>query len=134
VVLGGSVREVRRSTGRQVIRLAVDGDTELKWLAEVPGVKVVRPGQDFAELDVEQSIDPETVLRAALDRGKRVTAFLIADPSIEQIFIEKVGRKPTEDQHLVSAGAGAGGAGGAGSTAGAGTGAGTGTAGTGAPS
>jgi hypothetical protein len=66
-------------------------------------VKVVRPGQDFAELDVEQSVDPETVLRAALDRGKRVTEFLIADPSIEQIFIEKVGRRPTEEQHLVGA-------------------------------
>jgi ABC-2 type transport system ATP-binding protein len=111
VVLGGPVREVRRSTGRQVIRLSVDGDTELAWLADVPGVKVVRPGQDYAELDVEQSVDPETVLRAALDRGKRVTQFLIDDPSIEEIFIEKVGRKPTEELHLVGAGAGASGAG-----------------------
>ncbi len=108
VVLGGSVREVRRSTGRQVIRLAVDGDTQLAWLADVPGVRVVRPGQDYAELDVEQSVDPETVLRAALDRGKRVTQFLIDDPSIEDIFIEKVGRRPTEEQHLVGAGTGAG--------------------------
>jgi ABC-2 type transport system ATP-binding protein len=107
VVLGGPVREVRRSTGRQVIRLAVDDDTELAWLADVPGVKVVRPGQDYAELDVEQSTDPETVLRAALDRGKRVTQFLIDDPSIEEIFIEKVGRKPTEEQHLVGAATGA---------------------------
>jgi hypothetical protein len=107
VVLGGSVREVRRSTGRQVIRLAVDDDTELAWLADVPGVRVVRPGQDFAELDVDQSVDPETVLRAALDRGKRVTQFLIADPSIEDIFIEKVGRRPVEEQHLVGAATGA---------------------------
>ena len=117
VVLGGSVREVRRSTGRQVIRLAVDGDTELKWLADVPGVKVVRPGQDYAELDVEQSVDPEMVLRAALDRGKRVTQFLIDDPSIEDIFIEKVGRRPTEEQHLAGVAAGTtAGAGSAGST------------------
>src|SRR5215212_3756437 len=79
VVLGGPVREVRRSTGRQVIRLAVDGDTEMAWLADVPGVRVVRPGEDYAELDVEQSVDPESVLRAAMDRGKRVTQFLIAD-------------------------------------------------------
>jgi ABC-2 type transport system ATP-binding protein len=107
VVLGGSVRDVRRSTGRQVIRLAVDGDTKLAWLAEVPGVKVVRPGQDYVELDVEQSVDPETVLRAALDRGKRVTQFLIADPSIEDIFIEKVGRRPVEREHLADAGTGA---------------------------
>ena len=100
VVLGGPVREVRRSTGRQVIRLAVDGDTEMAWLNSVPGVRVIRPGEDYAELDVDQSVDPETVLRAALERGLRVTQFLIDDPSIEQIFIEKVGRRPTEEQHL----------------------------------
>jgi ABC-2 type transport system ATP-binding protein len=105
VVLGGPIREVRRSTGRQVIRLAVDGDTEMAWLANVPGVRVVRPGKDYAELDVEQSVDPETVLRAALDRGRRVTQFLIDDPSIEDIFIERVGRRPTEEQHLAGAGA-----------------------------
>jgi hypothetical protein len=34
-----------------------------------------------------------------------VTAFLIDDPSIEEIFIERVGRKPTEDQHLGGASA-----------------------------
>jgi ABC-2 type transport system ATP-binding protein len=119
VVLGGSVREVRRSTGRQVIRLAVDGDTEMKWLTDVPGVRVVRPGQDFAQLDVEQSVDPETVLRAALDRGLRVTQFLIDDPSIEDIFIEKVGRRPTEEQHLADAAAAPTGATGGGATGGA---------------
>ena len=103
VVLGGPIREVRRSTGRQVVRLAVEGDTELKWLVEVPGVRVIRPGQDYAELDVDRSVDPETVLRAALDRGLRVTQFLIDDPSIEEIFIEKVGRRPTEEHHLAAA-------------------------------
>jgi len=106
VVLGGPIREVRRSTGRQVIRLAVEGDTEMPWLASVPGVRVIRPGQDYVELDVDRETDPETVLRAALDRGARVTQFLIADPSIEEIFIEKVGRRPTEEQHLVGAASG----------------------------
>jgi hypothetical protein len=50
------------------------------------------------------------VLRAALDRGERVTNFLIADPSIEEIFIEKVGRAPTsaEEKHLAATGASAG--------------------------
>jgi ABC-2 type transport system ATP-binding protein len=108
VVVAGPTREVRRGTGRQVIRLAVDGDTELKWLADVSGVRIVRPGEDYTELDVDRSIDPETVLRAALDRGLRVTQFVIADPSIEDIFIEKVGRRPTEEQHLaVGSGSGA---------------------------
>jgi ABC-2 type transport system ATP-binding protein len=100
VVLGGPVREVKRSSGRQVVRLAVDGDTELAWLSSLPGVHVIRPGEDYVELDVDRAVDPETVLQAALARGQRVTQFLIADPSIEQIFIEQVGRAPSEHHHL----------------------------------
>jgi ABC-2 type transport system ATP-binding protein len=104
VVLGGSIRDVKRSTGRQVVRIAVDGDGSMPWLAAVPGVRVVRPGQDYTELDVDQGIDPESVLRGALDHpGVRVTRFEIADPSLEEIFIEKVGRRPTEVTHLADA-------------------------------
>ena len=110
VVVGGSVRDVKRSTGRRVVRLAVDGDGSMPWLASVPGVRVVRPGQDYAELDVDPGIDPESVLRAALDRPDvRVTHFEIADPSIEDIFIGKVGHRATEVQHLGNAGTGAAG-------------------------
>jgi len=108
VVLGGPVREVRRSTGRQAVRMAVDGDTQLAWLADLPGVHVIRPGLDYTEFDVERTVDPESLLRAALDRGARVTEFLIKDPSIEEIFIEKVGRRPTEVEHLAGPGAGTG--------------------------
>jgi len=99
-ILAGPIREVRRSTGRQIVRLAVDGDTTMSWLANLPGVRVVRPGQDYTELDVDHGIDPEVVLRAALERGVRVTQFLIGDPSLEDIFIEKVGHRATEVVHL----------------------------------
>ena len=46
VVVGGSVRDVRRSTGRQVVRLAVEGDPEIAWLGTLDGVRVTqaRPG------------------------------------------------------------------------------------------
>jgi hypothetical protein len=53
-------------------------------------------------------MDPEMILRAALDSGERVTNFLIADPSIEEIFIEKVGRPPSDDHHLAATEMGAG--------------------------
>jgi ABC-2 type transport system ATP-binding protein len=116
VVLAGPLRDVKRATGRRVVRLAIDGksmdgpdDGETPaWLTSLPGVRVSRPGQDYMELDVERGVDPEVILRAALDHGERVTNFLIADPSIEEIFIEKVGRPPSEDHRLVAAGVGAG--------------------------
>ncbi len=100
LVASGTTREVKRSTGKQVVRLATDGDPDLDWLAEIPGVTVVRPGRDYSELEVRGATDPETILQAALARGERVTRFEIADPSIEQIFVERVGRAVREEVSL----------------------------------
>jgi ABC-2 type transport system ATP-binding protein len=100
LVASGPTREVKRSTGKQVVRLATDGDPNLPWLADIPGVAVVRPGRDYAELEVFGTTDAETILQAALARGERVTLFEIADPSIEQIFVERVGRSAREDVSL----------------------------------
>jgi ABC-2 type transport system ATP-binding protein len=124
LVLAGPIRDVKRSTGRQVVRLALDGKSidgsgngeTPAWLARLAGVRVSRPGQDYVELAVDRGVDPESVLRAALDHGERVTNFLIADPSIEEIFIEKVGRPPSDDHHLAGAAAGAAAAAAAGSS------------------
>jgi ABC-2 type transport system ATP-binding protein len=100
VVVGGSVRDVRRSTGRQVVRLAVDGDSEISWLAMLDGVRVTRRGQDYTEAVVSGGHDPEAVLRAALKRNCRVLHFEITDPSLEEIFIERVGQLDTSERTL----------------------------------
>ena len=105
VVVAGPVREVRASTGRVFVRLAVEGDTELAWLDDLPGVRVTRPGQDYTEMEVARDRDPETILRAALDHGLRVMTFQIADPTIEQIFLEKVGPAPSDERRLATIGA-----------------------------
>jgi ABC-2 type transport system ATP-binding protein len=100
LVVGGPVAEVRRSSGRQVVRLGVEGNSGLGWLDELDGVTVTRPGQDYTEMSVGTGRDPESILAAALGRGERVVRFEIADPSIEDIFIERVGRPPSEDHRL----------------------------------
>ena len=93
---------------------------KLILLTDVPGIlaDVKNPGslihqldaraaQDYAELAVPHDVDPERILRTALDQGERVTNFLIADPSIEEIFIERVGRPATseEEKHLAGSAA-----------------------------
>ena len=100
VVVGGAVAEVRRSTGRQVVRLAVKGDSEMDWLATLDGVRITRRGLDYVEAVVAQGHDPETILQAALARNCRVLHFEIADPSLEQIFIEHVGQIDTSERTL----------------------------------
>ena len=100
VVVGGTVRDVRRSTGRQVVRLAVDGDPEIAWLGTLDGVRVSRRRQDYTEAEVAPGHDPELVLQAALKRGCRVLHFEITDPSLEEIFIEHVGQIDTSERTL----------------------------------
>jgi ABC-2 type transport system ATP-binding protein len=100
VVVSGSVRDVRRSGGRQMVRLAVEGDPEMAWLAELDGVRVTRRGQDYTEMQVTSGHNPEVVLHAALGRDLKVTHFEIADPSLEQIFIEHVGQIDTTERTL----------------------------------
>jgi ABC-2 type transport system ATP-binding protein len=108
VVVRGSVRDVKRAMGRRVVRLATDGDGNgAAWLPEVEGVRLIAQREDFAELAVPDGTDPELILRAALERGERVTRFEIADPSLEEVFIEHVGRPAAveEERHLAEAGA-----------------------------
>jgi len=110
VVEAGNLRDVKRRMGRRVVRLAVDGaDGDgadgAAWVDEIPGVHVTRRGEDYLEMHVADGTDPESVLAAAIARGDRVTRFEIADPSLEEIFIEKVGRAGIdEERHLADSG------------------------------
>ncbi|HSK93547.1 MAG TPA: ATP-binding cassette domain-containing protein [Candidatus Angelobacter sp.] len=103
VVVSGSVRDVKRAMGRQVVRLATDGDGRgTEWVTQLPGIAVTAHREDFVELGVPADQDPGVILRAALDRGERVTHFEIGDPSLEEVFVEHVGRRAVseEEQHL----------------------------------
>ncbi len=88
----GSTREVRRRAGRSVVRLAVEGDRELAWTTGLPGVRMVRPGAEVSELSLQPGTDPQSILHAALARGAVVSCFEVTDPSLEEVFIEIVGR------------------------------------------
>jgi ABC-2 type transport system ATP-binding protein len=105
VVVAGAVRDVKRAMNRQVVRLATDGDGHgVEWLESVPGVSVTAQREDYVELRVPSDRDPAEILREALRRGDRVTRFEIAEPSLEEVFVEHVGRRATseEESHLAA--------------------------------
>jgi ABC-2 type transport system ATP-binding protein len=105
VVVSGAVRDVKRAMGRQVVRLATDGDGhDVDWLDGMDGIRITARREDFVELAVPSGSDPERILRAALERGARVTRFEIGEPSLEEIFIEHVGRPAAaeDERHLAA--------------------------------
>ncbi len=104
VVVGGPLREIKRASGRRLVRLSVDGDHRMAWLAAVPGARILRPGIDRTEIELDEGTEPDAVLTAAIAAGLRVSHFEIGEPSLEQIFIDHVGRPPDEESHLARPG------------------------------
>ena len=99
-VMEGPLRDVKRSTGRQSVILATEIGHSLAWTGELPGVRVIRPGIDRVELVLDPGVDPDGVLAAAIDRHVPVRHFEVADPSLEQVFIELVGHPSDMDTSL----------------------------------
>jgi len=103
LVTTGTTREVRRSTGHQVVRVAT-ADEDRGWLAAMPDVTIVRDGADFAEVRVATGTSPQRVLETAMAHGP-VLRFEVADPSLEQVFVERVGALTDDEGTLAAAGA-----------------------------
>jgi ABC-2 type transport system ATP-binding protein len=104
MVVGGLLRDVRRATGRRLVRVAVEGDHRLPWLSAVPGARVIQAGMDRSSVELDPGVEPDAVLAAAIAAGARIRHFELADPTLEQVFIDVVGRPVDEEAHLAPAG------------------------------
>jgi ABC-2 type transport system ATP-binding protein len=102
VVAGGRVRDLKRASGRRTLRVVLGGDPAPHWLESLPGVATVARDAIGADLDLLSTADPDAILAAILGHGSSVTRFDLAEPSLEALFIEHVGRAP-DDEPAVSA-------------------------------
>jgi ABC-2 type transport system ATP-binding protein len=87
IVLEGTLDEVRGSYGN-TLHIGFEG--EGGFLAELPHVRRASIVNNSAELTLGEGADPQALLVAAMNR-LRVTRFELGAPSLEEIFIEKVG-------------------------------------------
>ncbi len=93
-VLTGKLDEIRASYGKSTVRLDYDGDASS--LEGLSGVREVRDSGRSASLLMEPAADPQEVLRQLLDRV-RVRSFSLEEPSVEDIFLDKVGYDPRHE-------------------------------------
>jgi ABC-2 type transport system ATP-binding protein len=88
VVLEGTLDQVRGSFGRDTLHIDFDGDGS--FLGELPQVRRASILGNSAELSLTAGADAQQILQAAVPR-LRIRRFEITTPSLEEIFIAKVG-------------------------------------------
>ena len=88
VVLEGTLDQVRSSFGINTLHIDFDGDGS--FLRDLPQVTRAAIQSNAAELSLADGADTQQILQASMGR-LRIRRFELATPSLEQIFIEKVG-------------------------------------------
>lgn len=89
VVIQGSLKEVKRSFGKK--NLFIHADFDLTFLRDFPGVRDQKITSEGCKLQIESEDIAESVLEAIYQKGL-VRHFSIEEPSLNDIFIEKVGK------------------------------------------
>ncbi len=93
-VLSGSVRDVKRSFGRNTVIIDYEGPDSFA------GEDLIKRHKRFAnhsEMVLQDGVDAQEVLKRAVESGARVNRFELVEPSLNEIFIECVtGKKPEQ--------------------------------------
>ena len=92
-VLDGTVKEVRATSGKKVIALRFEGDGS--FLNSHPMIERSSSSPGHIEVTLVDGSDPQDLLRD-LAAKVRLSRFEIVEPSMHDIFVEKVGMTPTE--------------------------------------
>jgi ABC-2 type transport system ATP-binding protein len=88
-VLSGSIREVKSGYGRNSVALRFEGGDGV--LDDAALVARVERHSDSTEVLLAPGADAQELLRRLLAAGASVTRFELVEPSLHDIFIEKVG-------------------------------------------
>jgi ABC-2 type transport system ATP-binding protein len=99
-VLDGGVAQVKASHGGRNIALALEGAVTTSVSAVLRDTTLVSRMDDsnrFLELELAERADSQRLLRELVGAGASIRRFELVQPSLHQIFLEKVGAKGVED-------------------------------------
>jgi ABC-2 type transport system ATP-binding protein len=88
LLLSGSMREIKSSYPRNRVQVVFSGDDSFLQHA---GVVEAKNYSGIAELKLRDEAVAQQVLGAAIARGTVINKFEVMEPTLEEIFIERVG-------------------------------------------
>lgn len=87
-VVEGSLRTIKQSFGKK--NLIIHGEKSMDFLREMPGVVHYKPLTEGCELQIENESISQDIFSALQNKGF-IRKFDLAEPSLNDIFIAKVG-------------------------------------------
>lgn len=87
-VVHGSLKEIKRSFGKK--NLFIHADFDLQFLKDYPGVVAQKLFTEGCKLQIEDESVAQSIFKVLQDKGM-VRKFALEEPTLNDIFIEKVG-------------------------------------------
>lgn len=89
VVLQGNLNEIKKSYGR--VNLLVKCDKPFDEIIEKHGLEIISVTPEVTQVKVQSEAQAKDFLASLVEADKQVVRFELREPSLHEIFIEKVG-------------------------------------------
>ena len=99
-VLDGTVAAVKAENAGRTVALAVEGGADASVMAVLNDRALVERVDDnnrYFEVELAAGADSQVLLRRVLDAGARISRFERVQPSLHQIFLQRVGATGVEE-------------------------------------
>ena len=98
VVLDGNLSEVKASHGGRHVALSIEARNGVASIFEDRSlVRHVNDSNRYREVELAEGADPQELLRRVLESGSPVQRFELIQPSLHQIFLDRVGATGIEE-------------------------------------
>jgi ABC-2 type transport system ATP-binding protein len=98
-VLDGSVAEVKRAAGTRNVAIGLSGGAQNGVSEVLRDPRLVQKFDDsnnYIEVELAPNADAQTLLRRLVDAGAAIERFELMQPSLHQIFLQRVGATGVE--------------------------------------
>lgn len=90
-VLKGNLRDIKKSYGRN--HLIIKCEENIEEILEEANMKVINNNLDYIEINVSSEEEAQKLLKRIIEKNVSIIRFELREPTLHEIFIEKVGEQ-----------------------------------------